>query len=110
MFTATIAQFCDGIWLLISLPRDIMLLFMGGNFVHSAVFLAGLLAGLTSLVFGFMKKVWPAAWAAIISIILMVIMRDMVRTAYLKPYFAVENLKAIYQYSPMIMFFGSPNR
>ena len=34
-------------------------------------------------------------------------MRDMVRTAYLKPYFAVENLKAIYQYSPMIMFLAA---
>jgi len=104
---ATLVQFCDGIWLLISLPRDIILLFMGGDIVHSAVFLAGLFAGLTSLVFGFVKKVWPAAWATIISIIFMVIIRDMVRTAYLKPYFAVENLKTIYQYSPMIMFLAA---
>jgi hypothetical protein len=104
---ATLFQFCDGIWLLISLPRDIMLLFMGGDIVHSAVFLAGLFAGLTSLVFGFIKKVWPAAWATIISIIFMVIIRDMIRTAYLKPYFAVENLKTIYQYSPMIMFLAA---
>ncbi|MBU1570434.1 MAG: hypothetical protein KKE00_07955, partial [Proteobacteria bacterium] len=97
---ATLVQFCVGIWFLISLPRDIMLLFLGGDMVHSAVFLAGLFAGIAALVFGFIKKVWPAAWATIISIIFMVIMRDMVRTAYLKPYFAVENLKTIYQYSP----------
>jgi len=37
----------------------------------------------------------------------MVLLRDMVRTAYLKPYFAVEKLKTIYQYSPMIMFLAS---
>ncbi len=101
---ATIVQFCVGIWFLISLPRDIMLLFLGREMVHSAVFLAGLFAGITALVFGFIKKVWPAAWATIISIIFMVLVRDMVRTAYLKPYFAVEKLKTIYQYSPMIMF------
>jgi len=37
----------------------------------------------------------------------MVIMRDMVRTAFLKPYFSIEKLKVIYQYSPMIMFIAS---
>jgi len=104
---ATLVQFCVGIWFLISLPRDIMFLFMGGDIVHSAVFIAGLVAGITALVFGFVKKVWPAAWAIIINIIFMVILRDMVRTAYLKPYFAVEKLKTIYQYSPMIMFLAA---
>jgi hypothetical protein len=104
---ATIVQFCVGIWFLISLPRDIMHLFMGGNFVNSAVFIAGLLAGITSLFFGFTKKVWPAAWATIVGIIFMVILRDMVRTAYLTPYFAVEKLKTLYQYSPLIMFLAA---
>ncbi|MBU1181236.1 MAG: hypothetical protein KKF00_03550, partial [Proteobacteria bacterium] len=104
---ATLVQFCVGIWFLISLPRDIMLLFLGGDMVHSAVFLAGLFAGIAALVFGFIKKVWPAAWATIISIIFMVVVRDMVRTAYLKPYFAIEKLKTIYQYSPMIMFLAA---
>lgn len=104
---ATLIQFCVGIWFLISLPKDIMFLFLGGDIVHSVIFLAGLFAGLTALVFGFIKRVWPAAWATIISIIFMVIIRDMVRTAYLKPYFAVENLKTIYQYSPLILFFAA---
>lgn len=104
---ATLVQFCVGIWFLISLPRDIMLLFLGGDMVHSAVLLAGLFAGIAALVFGFIKKVWPAAWATTICIIFMVVVRDMVRTAYLKPYFAVEKLKTIYQYSPMIMFLAA---
>lgn len=104
---ATIVQFCVGIWFLISLPRDIMFLFLGGDIVHSAVFIAGLLSVIISLVFGFIKKVWPAAWATITGIIFMIILRDMVRTAYLKPYFAVEKLKTIYQYSPLIMFIAA---
>ncbi|MFO7666408.1 MAG: hypothetical protein R6V76_07310 [Desulfobacterales bacterium] len=104
---ATLVQFCVGIWFLISLPRDVMLLFLGGDMVHSAVFLAGIFAGIAALVFGFIKKVWPAVWATITSIIFMVLVRDMVRTAYLKPYFAVEKLKTIYQYSPMIMFLAA---
>lgn len=104
---ATLVQFCVGIWFLISLPKDIMLLFLGGDMVNSAVFLAGLFAGIAALVFGFIKKVWPAAWATIISIIFMVVVRDMVRTAYLKPYFTVDKLNTIYQYSPMIMFLAA---
>jgi hypothetical protein len=104
---ATIVQFCIGIWFLISLPREIMLLFMGGDILNSAVFVAGLLTGITSLFFGFTKKVWPAAWATVSTVIFMVILRDMVRTAYLKPYFAVDKLKVIYQYSPMIMFLAA---
>jgi hypothetical protein len=104
---ATIVQFCIGIWFFISLPREIMLLFMGGDILNSAVFVAGLVAGITSLFFGFLKKIWPATWATITAIIFMVILRDMVRTAYLKPYFAVEKLKAVYQYSPMIMFLAA---
>jgi len=34
----------------------------------------------------------------------MVLIRDMVRTAYLKPYFSLSDLKLEPQYSPMILF------
>lgn len=106
-FYATLFQVLTGTWFIISLPGDIMLLFMGKDGIGTTVFLAGLIAAVVSLVYGFKNRVWPATWSAIVTVFFMVIMRDMVRTAFLKPYFAVEKLKVIYQYSPMIMFVAS---
>jgi hypothetical protein len=104
---ATLFQVFTGIWFFISLPKDIMLLFMGKDGTGTTVFLAGLIATVVSLIYSFKNRVWPATWSAIVTVFFMVIMRDMVRTAFLKPYFAVEKLKVIHQYSPMIMFIAS---
>jgi hypothetical protein len=34
----------------------------------------------------------------------MIIMRDLVRVAYLRPYFSLADLKMVPQYSPMLVF------
>ena len=52
----------------------------------------------------FKNRVWASAGAAIFTIVIMVLMRDMARSAYLKPYFALSDLKVEPQYSPMILF------
>lgn len=106
-FYATLFQVLTGAWFIVSLPGDIMLLFMGRDIIGTTVFLAGLIATTLSLIYSFKNRVWPATWSAIITVFFMVIMRDMVRTAFLQPYFAVEKLKVIHQYSPMIMFIAS---
>ncbi len=66
--------------------------------------LCGLTGAGTALFFGFKKRVWPSTGAVVFTIIVMVLIRDMVRTAYLKPYFALSDLKVEPQYSPMILF------
>ena len=106
-FYATLFQVLTGTWFILSLPGDIMLLFMGKDGIGTMVFLAGLITAVLSLVYGFKNRVRPATWSAIITVFFMVIIRDIVRTAFLKPYFAVEKLKVIHQYSPMIMFMAS---
>jgi len=106
-FYATLFQVLTGAWFIVSLPGDVMLLFMGRDSIGTTVFLAGLIATTLSLIYSFKNRVWPATWSAIITVFFMVIMRDMVRTAFLQPYFAVEKLKVIHQYSPMIMFIAS---
>jgi hypothetical protein len=106
-FYATLTQFLTGSWFLVSLPRDVMLLFMGKDLIGTISFLAGLFATVLSLVYSFRNKVRPALWSALTTVFLMVIMRDMVRTAFLAPYFAVEKLKVVYQHSPMILFVAS---
>ena len=101
---ATIVQIILGIWFLISLPKEIMLLFMGGNSLATFLFIAGLTGAILILVFGFKNRVWPGAGALLLTVIVMVLMRDIVRTAYLKPFFSVSSLTLVKQYSPMILF------
>jgi hypothetical protein len=101
---ATCAQLVFGTWYLISLPREIMLFFMGGNALATILLLAGLaLVGLL-LVFGFQKKVWAALYTLIGTMAVMALMRDMVRTAYLKGYFHPSQMEVKAEYGPMILF------
>ncbi|NMC48452.1 MAG: hypothetical protein GYA47_03330, partial [Desulfovibrio sp.] len=60
---ATLVQIALGIWFLLALPTDVMLLFMGKSGLHTAVFLAGLAAVAAALYFGFRGQVWPTAVA-----------------------------------------------
>ena len=102
---ATVGQIMIGIWFLISLPRNVMLSFMGAAGLNTAVFIAGLTGAVLSLVFGFTRRVWAAAASTLGTVVLMVLVRDLVRTQFLQPYFHPTDLKLIPQYGPMIVFF-----
>jgi hypothetical protein len=54
--------------------------------------------------FGFKNRVWPCAGTTLFTIVIMVIIRELVRRAYLKPHFMVSALKVEAQYSPLILF------
>ncbi len=101
---ATLVQVIIGFWFAISLPNDIILLFLGGSSFATLLFFSGLTGVGTALFFGFNKRVWPSTGAVVFTIIVMVLMRDMVRAAYLNPYFTLSDLKVEPQYSPMNIF------
>ena len=101
---ATLVQIILGFWFLISLPEEIMLLFLGGNSLATLLFLVGLSGAILILVFGSKNMVWPGVGALLFTVVTMVLIRDIVRTAYLKPFFSVSSLKLVPQYSPMILF------
>jgi len=101
---ATLVQVIIGFWFAASIPKDIILLFLGGSSFATLLFFSGLTGAGAALFFGFKKRVWPSTGAVVFTIIVMVLMRDMVRTAYLKPYFTLSDLKVEPQYSPMILF------
>jgi hypothetical protein len=86
------------------LPRPVLMLFLGGSYWATAVFFIGVMLALILLVAGMARKVWLCAGLAVPLVYLMSFMRDFVRIGYLKPYFAVESLKVVTQYSPMVMF------
>ena len=101
---ATLVQVIIGFWFAFSLPKDIILLFLGGSSFATLLFFSGLTGVGAALFFGFNKRVWPSAGAVVFTIVVMVLMRDMIRAAYLKPYFALSELKVEPQYSSMIFF------
>lgn len=84
---ASLAQAADGLWFLVSLPREVMLAFMTGDPAARGVFVAGLtLVGLT-LVLGFRAKVAASAASLAATVCLMVLLREIARRAYLKPFY-----------------------
>ncbi|MCD4741099.1 MAG: hypothetical protein K8R67_01260 [Desulfobacteraceae bacterium] len=103
-FYATLVQVIIGLWFAAALPRDIILWFMGGNKFATPLFGLGLTCAVALLFFGFKKQIWLSTTAVVITVIVMVLIRDIVRLAYLKPYFALSDLKVEPQYSPMILF------
>nr|WP_319491993.1 hypothetical protein [uncultured Desulfobacter sp.] len=101
---ATCIQFIVGIWFLISLPEDIMMLFLGRASLNSALLALGVVLGGAAIVSAAQHKVWPTAALALITVVDMVLVRDLLRSAYLKPYFSPKQLTVVPEYSPMIMF------
>ncbi|MCP4666229.1 MAG: hypothetical protein GY849_07670, partial [Deltaproteobacteria bacterium] len=104
---ATIVQMFIGLWFLMTLPSSTMGLFMGTSPLHSIVLLAGVAGAVLSLIFGFKKRVIPTAVSLVGTVVGMALMRELVRKAYLGPYFSLSSLKVIPQYSPLIMFLCS---
>ncbi|MDQ7831140.1 MAG: hypothetical protein RDU30_05375 [Desulfovibrionaceae bacterium] len=101
---ATMVQIALGLWFLLALPTDVMLLFMGKSGLHTTVFLAGLTAVAAALAFGLRGQPMRAALSVVATVGLMVGMRDLVRTAYLAPYFHPEKLIVAPQYGPLAVF------
>ncbi len=101
---ASLAQMADGLWFLLSLPREIMLLFLGGSAAHTSLLWLGAALGVVALVLASKGRVGPAVGATLATLVLMVITRDLLREAYLRPYFSPESLPVTGQASPALAF------
>ncbi len=101
---ATLAQVAVGVWFLLSLPQDIMLMFMGGESLHTAIFMLGLAGVALSLTFSFKGRLWPTVGSLLGTVVFMVLMRDLVRQAYLDPYFHPSEVSVDPQYLPLYLF------
>lgn len=101
---ATIIQLGLGFWFLLALPRDVMLTFMGKNPYGSALLLIALVLPLMSIYFSYKRKVILTSITTLLVLVDMILMRDLVRFAYLKPFFHPADLKVNSEYSPLIFF------
>ncbi|WDP92191.1 MAG: hypothetical protein HUN04_21695 [Desulfobacter sp.] len=104
---ATCLQFAIGIWFLLSLPHGKMMLFLGGSLLHTALLGCGILMAGAALFAAVRGNVWGAAGLTLALVLDMVLVRDLLRRAFLAPYFSPEDLTVVPEYSPMVLFLVS---
>lgn len=111
---ATMAQFIVGIVFLFTLPLDMRMLFMGGSPLASALFMVGIIGGLASIFLMSnaihqqnirLAAIWVPAITAVV-IASMCVMRDILRDAYLKPYYQPGQFAVKTQTSVLALFLG----
>lgn len=101
---ATLIQVGVGLWWLMALPREVMLLFMGGNMLHTVLLVAALAMAGVVLMYGFQGRVVHTTVAVVGTVLLMVGMRDLVRMSSLRPYFVPTDLHVTGEYGSLVLF------
>lgn len=104
---ATMSQLVIGGVFLAALPRPVMAHFAGGKPLHTLVFAASLLMTFVCLIAAMRGKLGQTVVAVAVTVTLMTLMRDLVRLAYLEPYFHPADLPLKIQYSPFAVFLVS---
>jgi hypothetical protein len=109
---ATMAQFIVGTVFLMTLPRDLRMVFMSESPIASAMFMVGI-AGSAAAIMVMSKAVrtgniraaaFYAPATLVVVIVGMVVMRDVLRDAYLKPYFHPEQFAVKTQWEALPLF------
>ena len=104
---ATLVNVLMGVWFLMALPKDVMLIFMGQDLAASILLCAGIIAVLAMLHSGFTKNVYAATAATVFIVPVMATMRHLVRQKYLEPYFSLDTAPVSGDWSPVILFIVS---
>ena len=109
---ATMVQIAVGIWFLLTLPKEKMMLYMGRNILATLLFLVALVVAIVAIVLmaGALKKDDPRKGALNsivltgIVVVFMVLMRDILRSAYLSPYFDASHFVTKIQWEVLPLF------
>jgi hypothetical protein len=102
VFTAV--QAVLGLVWLITLPKEVMMLFMGGSMYASALLVLGLALAIGLIIMAIKGRLWATFWALVITLLVMILMRDVVRGGYLASVFTVDDLPLKLTISPLILF------
>jgi len=102
--SATVVQIGSGILFFFSLPKNVYQLFVGDSPLHTTLLSGALIGAFASLYYGNKERLWPATFAVAATIFLMILVRDLVRQAYLSPYFHPADLRLVPQWSPLFLF------
>ncbi len=104
---ATGTQMIVGVWFLVKLPTPVRGLIMGGDPYFAGLLLVGICGGLGGIYLALKRRVWPTIWLTLVVTAAMVLLRDLIRAAYLQPYHEMKVIPVQPQYGPMIVFIVS---
>lgn len=101
---ATFANFAIGFWFFGTLPKGLInpSSLVGGLF--SIFLIIGVITALLAAIYGLRFRVMPALYLLLGSVFSMILVREFLRVAYLKPWFSLADLKVASAYSPLILF------
>jgi hypothetical protein len=101
---ATIVNFGIGFWFFGTLPRQVHDLTTISGILIGVLLLIGIILGILAVIFSLQARVRPILYTALSAVLIMILMRELVRVAYLRPYFSLADLQVAPQYSPMLAF------
>ncbi|SKA91763.1 hypothetical protein SAMN02745704_02367 [Paucidesulfovibrio gracilis DSM 16080] len=101
---ATVVNLAVGVWFLMALPGEIMMLFMGGDALATGVLALGILGAAALVWTGLTRRPVLAAVLTVVTVLLMAVARHIVRTAYLAPWFDSSQLPITGEYSTLLLF------
>lgn len=100
----TIIQFGIGTWFWLSNPKEVWMVFMGGSTVATAFMGLSWLMAISMVLSAFRKKINSTIIHVLVIIVLMVFIREFLRSAWLKDVFNTRSLEVVSQISPLITF------
>ena len=103
-FWFTCLQMVLGLVWLILLPKDTMMLFMGKQLLATILLPVGILLAIGLLVMAWKGRLWATAWSAVLTLVVMILMRDIVRSGYLTGLFSPAELPVNLSISPLMLF------
>lgn len=104
---ATFVNAGVGAWFAGSLPQDIFPEGSTAGFFFFLLLLLGFSSAVIAAIFALREKTVPAFSGLLITLVLMILARDMLRSAYLAPWFSPSELTVQPAYSPFIIFLAS---
>jgi hypothetical protein len=101
---ATIINFALGFWFFGVLPQGLIDASTLTGFLFSFFLIAAVITGALSIIAAMRYRPLIATWYTLATVLFMVLMRDFLRIAYLKPWFSPSELTIQPGYSPFILF------
>jgi len=100
----TIIQMGVGTWFWLSMPQEVWKIFLGGSFLATILMVLGWLGSLLVLHSAFTGRLTAAMILGGLQVLIMVIIRDLARVAYLDGIFNPAELENVNEASPLIAF------
>ncbi|MEE4165989.1 MAG: hypothetical protein V2I35_08315, partial [Desulfocapsaceae bacterium] len=100
----TCLNVCFGLWYLLVIDRETMMMFMGADLPATISFTLALVLVVMVIVSGFRNKLLATFAMTTALVYLMTFMRAWVRSSYLREHFTLGDLQVVTQYSPLVFF------